>query len=119
MLGEDDKVNHVSMGTMVELFTGVRVNYFRLYWHYGYYDIWANLFGQVMTVLPFLIAGPALFEHIITLGVLIQIDNAFGKVQGSFALFIDNWTNVTELRSIHKRLREFEVNLDKHHLQTR
>jgi len=112
--GEDDKTNYASMETVTELFTGIRFNYRRLFLHYGYFDLWLNLFGQVMTLLPFLIGGPALFAGTILLGTLIQIDNAFGKIQNSFAVFMDNWTTITELRSIKKRLREFEANLDKY-----
>lgn len=114
VLGEDDKINHSSVPTLTELFVGIKFNYRRLFWHYGYFDLWSNTFGQIMVVVPFLIAGPALFSGLITLGVLIQIDNAFGKVQNSFSLFMDNWTTITELRSIRKRLYEFERNLDKH-----
>jgi peptide/bleomycin uptake transporter len=43
-----------------------------------------------------------------TLGILIQTSSAFREVQSSFSLFLQNWTRITELRSIHKRLMEFE-----------
>ena len=43
-----------------------------------------------------------------TLGILIQTSSAFREVQGSFSLFMQNWTRITELRSIYKRLNEFE-----------
>ncbi len=114
--GEDDKVTHALMPTLTELFTGIRFNYQRLFLHYGYFDLWSNLYGQSMVLVPFLILGPSLFlaSGAITLGVLMKVSNAFDKVHGSFSLFIDNWTTVTELRSIWKRLREFEQNLDKH-----
>jgi len=118
VLAEEDKANHGSIPAIGELFTGIKFNYKRLFWNYGYFDLWSNLFNQVMVIIPFLIAGPALFSGIITLGVLIQIDNAFGKVQGSFALFMENWTTVTELRSIKKRLKEFEENLDRNQPQS-
>lgn len=114
--GEDDKVNYASIPTLLELFTGIRFNYRRLFLHYGYYDLWSNLYGQVMVLVPFMIAGPNLFlaSGAITLGVLMKIGNAFDKVHSSFSLFIENWTTVTELRSIHMRLREFEDNLNRH-----
>ncbi len=114
--GEDDKVNYASMPTLLELFTGIRFNYRRLFLHYGYYDLWSNLYSQVMVLVPFMIAGPNLFlaSGAITLGVLMKIGNAFDKVHSSFSLFIENWTTVTELRSIHMRLREFEDNLNRH-----
>ena len=48
---------------------------------------------------------------LITLGVIQQVSNAFGKVNEAFSYLIERWTDITELRSIHKRLTEFE-----HHL---
>ena len=66
-----------------------------------------------MTVVPYLLMGPGLFTGLITLGVLVQVSNAFGRVPGGFALFLHNWTTITELRSIWKRLKEFEDNLQR------
>ena len=112
--GEDDKSNHALPETLTELFTGVRVNYRRLYLHYGYFDVWSNMYDQLIVLVPYVMMGPGLFSGTVTLGILMQASNAFDKVHGSFALFINNWTTITELRSIHKRLREFEKNLDRH-----
>ncbi|TKB10736.1 putative transporter [Desulforhopalus sp. IMCC35007] len=109
---EDDKVNYGKTETVVELFTGLKFNYNRLFLHYGYFDIWVNFFEQLMVIVPYLIMGPGLFSGVITLGVLVQVSNAFSKVRESFSIFIANWTTITELRSIHKRLREFELNIN-------
>jgi peptide/bleomycin uptake transporter len=108
---EDDKINYGKTETIVELFTGLKFNYNRLFLHYGYFDIWVNFFEQLMVIVPYLIMGPGLFTGIITLGVLVQVSNAFSKVRESFSIFIANWTTITELRSINKRLREFEENI--------
>ncbi len=108
---EDDKINFAKTETIVELFTGLKFNYNRLFLHYGYFDIWVNFFEQLMIIVPYIIMGPALFTEIITLGVLVQVSNAFSKVRESFSIFIANWTTITELRSIHKRLMEFELNI--------
>ncbi len=108
---EDDKVNYGRTETIVELFTGLKFNYNRLFLHYGYFDIWVNFFEQLMVIVPYLIMGPGLFTGVITLGVLVQVSNAFSKVRESFSIFIANWTTITELRSIHKRLKEFEGNI--------
>ena len=67
-----------------------------------------------MIIAPYLIMGPSLFTGAISLGVMVQVSNAFGKVHGGFALFLHNWTTITELRSIWKRLLEFEENLKKY-----
>ena len=114
VFGEDDKVNYCSVPVLTQLFSGIVFNYKRLFKHYGYFDLWAFSYDQFMTIVPYLIAGPALFSQAITLGTLIQISNAFGKVYSSLAVFIQNWPAVTELRSIHKRLTEFQYNLDIH-----
>jgi peptide/bleomycin uptake transporter len=108
---EDDKINYGKTETIIELFTGLKLNYHRLFMHYGYFDIWVNFFEQLMVIVPYLIMGPGLFTGLITLGVLVQVSNAFSKVRESFSIFISNWTTITELRSIHKRLREFEHNI--------
>lgn len=108
---EDDKVNYGRTETIVELFIGLKYNYNRLFLHYGYFDIWVNFFEQLMVIVPYLIMGPGLFTGLITLGVLVQVSNAFSKVRESFSIFISNWTTITELRSIHKRLKEFELNI--------
>ena len=67
-----------------------------------------------MVVVPFLIIGPSLFTGVALLGVVIQISNAFDRVHSGFALFLFNWTTITELRSIWKRLSEFEINLERY-----
>ena len=41
-------------------------------------------------------------------GVIQQVGNAFGKVNDAFSYLIERWTDITELRSIYKRLSEFE-----------
>ena len=73
-----------------------------------------TFYDQFMIIAPYLIMGPSLFTGAISLGVMVQVSNAFAKVHGGFALFLHNWTTITELRSIWKRLQEFEENLKKY-----
>ena len=114
VLGEDDKANYAQPETLWSLFTGIRFNYHRLYMHYGYFDTWRITYDQFMIIVPYLIVGPSLFTGAVLLGVVVQVSNAFQKVHGGFALFLENWTTITELRSIWKRLHEFERNLTKY-----
>lgn len=114
VFGEDDKGNYARVETIIELFTGIRINYQRLYNHYGYVDLWINLYDQFMVIVPYLLVGPGLFTKLITLGVVVQVSNAFQKVHEGFGVFLYQFTQITELRSIYKRLKEFEINLDKH-----
>jgi len=106
--GEDDRVNYVQAPTIFQLFTGIKFNYHRLFLHYGYFDLWLIMYNQSMVIVPYIFMGPGLFTGAMTLGVLIQTSSAFREVQSSFSLFLQNWTRITELRSIYKRLTEFE-----------
>jgi len=107
--GEDDRVNYAGPGIILQLFTGIKFNYHKLFLHYGYFDLWIIMYNQTMVIVPYLLMGPGLFTGAMTLGVLVQTSSAFGQVQGSFSLFLQNWTRITELRSIYRRLSEFEA----------
>jgi len=109
---ENDKKNYAQTPAIVELFTGLKFNYYRLFLHYGYFNIWLTSFSQFLVIVPYMIMGGGLFTGAITLGILVQVSNAFSQVRESFSVFINNWTTITELRSIHKRLKEFEANID-------
>lgn len=111
VFGEDDKSNYARPETILELFTGIKFNYQRLFNHYGYVDVWINSYDQFMVIVPYLLVGPGLFTKLITLGVVVQVSNAFRKVHEGFGVFLYQFTTITELRSIWKRLREFEDNL--------
>ena len=100
----------ISLYAQVQLTVAIN-KWYGAFNHYGYFDIWLNSFEQLMIIVPYIIVGPSLFTGAITLGVLVQVSNAFSKVRESFSIFIGNWTTITELRSIHKRLREFEHNI--------
>ena len=117
--GEDDRKNYVQAPTILQLFTGIKFNYHKLFLHYGYFDLWAIWYRQLFVIVPFLIMAPGLFTAAFTLGVMMQVVNAFGEVKDAFSVFLYNWTRITELRSIHKRLMEFEtaINYDKKSLR--
>ncbi len=107
---EDDK-SFAAIPPITELFTGLRFNYFRLFMHYSYFALWATWFTQTIIIADLILIGTGVALGVITLGFLNQISHAFSKVAESLAYFVDNWTTVTELMSVVKRLREFEQNI--------
>lgn len=107
----EDNKTYADLPTMTELFTGLRFNYFRLYLHYSYFGLWSNMFAQFIIIADLILIGAGVVLGIITLGFLNQLSHAFSKVTDSLTFFVDNWTTVTELISITKRLREFERNI--------
>lgn len=106
--GEDDP-DRASPPTTRDLFRNVRRNYFRLYFHYMYFNIARIFYLQVDNVFGFIVLAPAIVTGSITLGLMNQILNAFDQVRTSFQYLVNSWTTVVELLSIYKRLRSFEA----------
>ncbi|MRE95329.1 peptide antibiotic transporter SbmA [Enterobacter bugandensis] len=114
--GEDDPTR-AAPPTIKELFRNVRFNYFRLYFHYMYFNIARIFYLQVDTVFGLFLLFPSIVAGTITLGLLTQITNVFDQVRNSFQYLINSWTTLVELMSIYKRLRSFEHELDDRDLQ--
>ncbi|WP_312268711.1 peptide antibiotic transporter SbmA [Pseudescherichia sp.] len=109
--GEDDP-ERASPPTVRELFSAVRRNYFRLYFHYMYFNIARIFYLQIDNVFGLFLLFPSMVAGTITLGLMTQITNVFDQVRGSFQYLINSWTTLVELMSIYKRLRTFERELD-------
>ena len=104
----EDNAARAEPPTVATLFQGVRTNYFRLYFHYLYFNLFRYTYLNVAQFVPLVALGPTIVSGAITLGVLTQITNAFGKVENSFQYLVNSWTTIVELLSIRKRLKAFE-----------
>ncbi|MCB8840581.1 peptide antibiotic transporter SbmA [Aurantimonas sp. VKM B-3413] len=106
--GEDD-ADRAQPPTVRELFSNVRHNYFRLYFHYMYFNVARIGYLQTDNIFSLIILGPTIVAGAITLGTMNQIVNSFDQVRSSFQYLINSWTTIVELISIYKRLRGFEA----------
>ena len=71
--------------------------------------IWfTSFFQQAAIIFPFLVAAPRYFSGAIKLGDVIQISNAFGKVQDSLSWFIDSYAGLASWRATTERLTSFD-----------
>jgi len=107
VFGEDHE-DRAKPPTVVELFNNVRRNYFRLFFHYMYFDIAKWSYLQFGVLVPYMALGPTIVSATITLGVMQQIVRAFGRVESSFQFLVRSWSIIVELISIYKRLVAFE-----------
>ena len=105
--GEDDWTRATTARSGA-LFGDVRRNYFRLFFHYMYFDVARYAYLQFGVLVPYIALGPTLVAGVITLGVMQQIVRAFGRVESSFQYLVSSWTTIVELISVYKRLRTFE-----------
>jgi peptide/bleomycin uptake transporter len=109
--GEDDGARAGPMTTQ-DLFRQVRTNYFRMYFHYAYFNVFRGFYLQADNIFAYLILIPTIVAGKITFGVLQQILTAFNQVSSSFQYLVNSWTTIIELLSIHKRLAAFEAAFD-------
>lgn len=107
----EDYADRAQPITTAELFTNVRRNYFRLYFHYIYFNVVRYTYLQADNIFQFFILAPSFVAHKITLGAMNQILNAFGKVTNSLQFLLNSWSTIVELQSVQKRLRAFEATL--------
>jgi len=109
--GEDDG-NRAQPMTLKDLFSDVRKNYFRLYFHYMYFNVARSLYLQADNIFVYIILVPTIAAGLITFGLLQQILTAFGQVSNSFQYLVNSWPTIVDLLSVHKRLKSFEATLN-------
>ena len=105
--GEDNE-ERAAPPTIQELFSGVRKNYFKLYFNYLYFNVFRYAYLQGANFIPLVALGPTFVAGAITFGIYQQINNAFSRVENSFQFLVNSWTTIVELMSIYKRLMAFE-----------
>ena len=109
--GEDD-TDRITPPTVNEFFGNVRKNYYRLFFHYLYFDVAKISYLQAGVLVPYVALAPTIVSGAITLGVMQQIVRAFGRVESSLQFLVRSWSTIVELISIYKRLRSFEAVLE-------
>jgi peptide/bleomycin uptake transporter len=110
--GEDD-ANRALPPVAGNLFGNVRSNYFRLFFHYLYFDVAKWSYLQFGVLVPYIALAPTLVGGVVTLGVMQQIVRAFGRVESAFQFLVLSWSTVVELMSVYKRLRAFEQQIER------
>lgn len=109
----EDETSRAKPVTLTELFSDVRKNYFRLYFHYVYFNLVRIWYLQLDNIYSLFVLFPSIAAGKMTLGLMSQINNVFDQVRSSFQYLISSWPTIIELMSIYKRLKTFEKALNK------
>lgn len=104
----EDHAERADPPTVRELFAGVQKNYFRLYFHYTYFNLARYGYLSLVGYVPLLALSPSILAGALTMGLYQQVQLAFGQVSSSFQFFARAWTTIVELQSVFMRLRKFE-----------
>lgn len=104
----EDHADRADPPTVKELFAGVQKNYFRLYFHYTYFNLARYAYINMVGYVPLLALSPSILAGALTMGLYQQVQLAFAQVSQSFQFFARAWTTIVELQSVFMRLRKFE-----------
>ncbi|HET9146834.1 MAG TPA: ABC transporter ATP-binding protein/permease [Acetobacteraceae bacterium] len=111
--GEDEEAEGLS-----HRFQAIYINWWRIMKRTKALNFFTIGFTQVAIIFPLIVAAPNYFAGIFTLGVLMQISNIFGNVQGSFSWFISSYPDLVVWRATVQRLEGFERAVLAAHAQT-
>ena len=105
----------------IALYRGERAESHRLADHFA--SVWSNWweimrrrkklgsltagYEQAATLFPFIVAAPRFFAKEIQLGGLMQISNAFGRVQDALSWFVSAYVGIAEWKATVDRLISF------------
>ncbi len=76
----EDRADRAEPITIRELFVNVQKNYFRLYFHYLYFNVARYAYLQGSVFFPYIAMGPSVVVAALTFGLFQQVLNAFGQV---------------------------------------
>ena len=100
---------------MSGLFKVLTDNYIVLYNNLKYFGFARSTYFQAAIIVPFIVVAPAYFSGAIGFGVLMQIVHAFGVVNTNMSYLLDNYLDITKLKSVSARLIELTHALEKEH----
>lgn len=69
-------------------------------------------YAQTAVIFPILISAPLYFAKIITMGSIMQINSAFGRVQDSLSTLVSNFNSWASWKSVVDRLSLFYMSLE-------
>lgn len=109
----EDHADRAQPAKLIPLFSDLRKNYFRLYFHYVYFNVASNWYLQLDVLFGLVVLFPAIAAGIVTLGLINQILYVFRNIRESLQFLVSSWPTIIELLSIYKRLKAFESILHK------
>lgn len=98
----------VENNTLAARFEAIRANWWQLMRFTKNLTFLTVGYSQIADIFPILVAAPRYFQGAISLGVLTQIGNAFGQVQGSLSWFVNSYGDLAVWKATVDRLLTFQ-----------
>ena len=113
VMGEDDP-DRAEVGVLQSLYSDIRKNYFRLYFHYCYFNFGRQILIYTNWIFMLFILAPTIVAGSMTFGIFGQIRLAFWEVSHAFQYLIKSWPEVVDMLSVYKRLYHFEQAIEQY-----
>jgi vitamin B12/bleomycin/antimicrobial peptide transport system ATP-binding/permease protein len=94
---------------LLDRFERVRLNWWELMRYTKRLTFLTVGYAQLAVIFPIIVAAPRYFSGAISLGVLVQISNAFAQVEGSLSWFVDNYGALASWKASTDRLLTFQL----------
>jgi putative ATP-binding cassette transporter len=94
---------------LVRRFRDIYANFVALIKRIMKLNIVVSAYGQINVLVPYIFAAPFYFAGQITLGVMTQTAQAFGRVDAAFSFFIDRYRSLATYKSMLDRLTTFDA----------
>jgi len=93
--------------SLMRAFKNIVTNYHQLMNKQKQLNGFTSFYSQAAIIFPYLMAASRYFAKEITLGTLMQLGSAFGRVQDSLSYFISSYSTIARYRSVIDRLGGF------------
>ena len=100
-------------GTALRRFRALFENFTNLIRRNAQYVLFQVFFSQLAYGFSLVLASPRYFSGAIQLGALVQISNAFERVNEALSWFIGSYTTFAEWRATAERLNEFSEEMNR------
>ncbi len=94
-------------GILVSRFKDLLDNFWRLVNRQKWLILFNSVYGQLAIIFPFVVAMSRYLAKEFTLGGLMQVSSAFGRVQDSLSFFVDSYASIAEWQAVTMRLSLF------------
>ena len=95
-------------GMVGQRFAAVIANFLELVYRRVRVTVFTAAFGQISTIIPYVLTAPFYFLGKIELGVMTQTAQAFDRVTAAMTVFVTYYTSLAGFKSVVDRLTSFD-----------
>ena len=92
-------------------FSEIRNNFYDILIRSFYLNTYKAFYVNLDQLIPLLAVSPMYFSGAITLGVVMQVASAFGRIMSSLSIIVEQFPNIASWQASVRRLSDFEEHI--------